>query len=201
MLIKAETGLCRAAIPKYYFDHKSGLCKEFNWGGCGGVVPFKTNSECRNMCINDNNSEYMENLEKSLLVWSDYKSKNGNSYQYSTDFLSWVGFGSKTTIIVNDDSVVRRIYRSWDRDGNEISQWVESTSTKLGTNKEGAPLKIIEELYDECREMLLTKDSEKNSISLDFDKKGMIKNCLFSPKNCADDCSSGVRINSLSFQK
>jgi hypothetical protein len=42
-----DPGYCRAAIPRYYFDKKEGKCKEFIWGGCDGVVPFKTLEECK----------------------------------------------------------------------------------------------------------------------------------------------------------
>lgn len=42
-----DSGLCDAAITKYYYDKAEGRCKEFTWGGCGGVVPFHTMEECR----------------------------------------------------------------------------------------------------------------------------------------------------------
>ena len=48
--LKPDTGPCRAAIPKYYFDQKSKECKEFIWGGCNGTVPFNTLNECKDAC-------------------------------------------------------------------------------------------------------------------------------------------------------
>lgn len=45
-----DPGLCKAYIPAYYFDAKAQSCQEFIWGGCGGVVPFKTLDECRAAC-------------------------------------------------------------------------------------------------------------------------------------------------------
>ena len=41
-----EPGPCFAAIPKFYFDQEAQECKEFTWGGCGGVVPFDTFEAC-----------------------------------------------------------------------------------------------------------------------------------------------------------
>lgn len=41
-----DPGLCNAAFRKYYYDKAEGKCKEFMWGGCGGVVPFNTLEEC-----------------------------------------------------------------------------------------------------------------------------------------------------------
>ncbi|MEA3522095.1 MAG: BPTI/Kunitz domain-containing protein [Campylobacterota bacterium] len=50
-LQKGESGRCRAYMPRYYFDNESHTCKEFIWGGCGGVVPFKTMKSCRDTCL------------------------------------------------------------------------------------------------------------------------------------------------------
>jgi hypothetical protein len=45
-----DPGICLAAIQKYYYDKNEKKCKEFTWGGCGGVVPFDTKSECEKQC-------------------------------------------------------------------------------------------------------------------------------------------------------
>ena len=50
-----ETGPCFAAISKFYFDQTDGICKEFTWGGCDGVVPFHTMVECQAECENPTN--------------------------------------------------------------------------------------------------------------------------------------------------
>lgn len=42
-----DPGPCEALIPKYYYDKESGKCKEFDWGGCGGTVPFDSMEECK----------------------------------------------------------------------------------------------------------------------------------------------------------
>ena len=42
-----DLGPCFAAIPKFYFDSETQECKEFTWGGCGGVVPFDTFDACQ----------------------------------------------------------------------------------------------------------------------------------------------------------
>jgi len=49
---KPEQGPCKAAIYKYYFDQAENKCKDFIWGGCYGVVPFQTLTECQNTCEN-----------------------------------------------------------------------------------------------------------------------------------------------------
>jgi hypothetical protein len=46
-LLKPDAGNCFAYMPKYYYDQKEKRCKEFIYGGCGGVVPFNTLEECK----------------------------------------------------------------------------------------------------------------------------------------------------------
>lgn len=48
--LEPDAGICKAAIPKYYYDKKDKKCKQFTWGGCGGVVPFETMEECEKQC-------------------------------------------------------------------------------------------------------------------------------------------------------
>ena len=49
--LPAETGNCRAAIPRYAYDPKIGKCKLFSYGGCGGNANnFETVKECEAAC-------------------------------------------------------------------------------------------------------------------------------------------------------
>ena len=48
--LKPEAGRCRAYFKKAYYDPKFQSCKEFVWGGCGGVVPFEDIDACEQAC-------------------------------------------------------------------------------------------------------------------------------------------------------
>lgn len=48
--LKPVIGPCKGLIEAYYYDRQSRSCKPFFWGGCQGVVPFKTIEECNNEC-------------------------------------------------------------------------------------------------------------------------------------------------------
>lgn len=48
--LKPESGKCRAAHTRYWFDAGSESCKAFIWGGCDGVVPFETLEDCQQTC-------------------------------------------------------------------------------------------------------------------------------------------------------
>jgi hypothetical protein len=45
--LEPDPGPCKAIFSRYYFDKASGECKQFSWGGCGGVVPFETLEQCK----------------------------------------------------------------------------------------------------------------------------------------------------------
>ncbi|HQJ09089.1 MAG TPA: DUF2330 domain-containing protein [Deltaproteobacteria bacterium] len=50
--LKPERGPCKGMFERFYYDPAGKTCKPFFWGGCGGVVPFETEEECRK-CIED----------------------------------------------------------------------------------------------------------------------------------------------------
>lgn len=49
--LEKEVGLCRALIPRFFYDYSSSECKFFNYGGCGGNANnFETFEECQLTC-------------------------------------------------------------------------------------------------------------------------------------------------------
>ncbi|GFS71683.1 papilin [Nephila pilipes] len=51
-------GNCRALIPKYFFNKRTGKCEEFKYGGCdGNDNNFNTKEECEKKCSKHEDSE------------------------------------------------------------------------------------------------------------------------------------------------
>lgn len=48
--LKPQTGHCKAAFTKYYFNNHTQRCEQFIWGGCGGTVPFENLTSCQRSC-------------------------------------------------------------------------------------------------------------------------------------------------------
>ncbi|KAG7173638.1 Kunitz-type serine protease inhibitor BmKTT-2-like [Homarus americanus] len=46
-----QTGMCRARFINWYYDHQSGTCRTFTYGGCGGNGNnFMNFNECMAAC-------------------------------------------------------------------------------------------------------------------------------------------------------
>lgn len=45
-----ERGACKAIFEVYSFNPETNACEESNYGGCGGVVPFHSQEECKKTC-------------------------------------------------------------------------------------------------------------------------------------------------------
>ena len=49
--LPADPGLCRAALPRYFYNSRKGACEEFTYGGCdGNKNNFETLAECARQC-------------------------------------------------------------------------------------------------------------------------------------------------------
>ncbi len=48
--MKPDPGTCEEFIMRYFYYPDGGNCSSFIWSGCGGVVPFDTMAECREIC-------------------------------------------------------------------------------------------------------------------------------------------------------
>jgi hypothetical protein len=49
--LPSDPGMCKAAIPRFYFNAQTKTCEEFSWGGCGGNANnFLTQAECEQAC-------------------------------------------------------------------------------------------------------------------------------------------------------
>ena len=148
-----------------------------------------------------NTAKFTE-LSRSLAAWRNLKSDEGGHYQYTSSFGSFAGFGWTTTLKVLDDEIVERRYEAYQiENGGEkkvTETWVE-VGDEVGQRDEGAPPRTVEEVYGVCRDEVLSQSTFSNDIYLEFDSQGLLESCVYVPKGCADDCSTGVNISDLKF--
>ena len=66
--LPSETGPCRSALRRYFYDSEEGRCKMFIYGGChGNENNFETEEECEGACAGSNGEpeEIVEESEES----------------------------------------------------------------------------------------------------------------------------------------
>ena len=50
-MLPPVTGLCKAYMPRFYYNNKTNECEDFVYGGCGGNGNnFETKEVCEKTC-------------------------------------------------------------------------------------------------------------------------------------------------------
>lgn len=152
-------------------------------------------------------------LADSLDKWAKAKAACQGNYQYKVSFSSFSGFGNVTTIVIRDNKVAERHYREFGgpalapvapgggKPKEKGPKWIEK-GDEVGTNKEGAPAKTLDELYAEAKTVASKPlgDFEKRYVR--FDKAGLLQSCFIIDTRIADDAPrNGVAINGLELKK
>jgi len=150
-------------------------------------------------------------LATSLKTWQEAKAKCGGNYSYKVRFTSWVGFGNETEIIIRNNKPAERKYRSWS--GRAVApvapgqppakpkgeEWHEK-GKDLGSHKKGAPLKTLDQLYDEAKVVVIKKRAAHERFYLRLDKQGLLQSCFIVDTRIADDAPrNGVMIGQIAL--
>lgn len=148
-------------------------------------------------CAQTSPPDVADPLAYSLERWQERKAADGNHYMYDSTFLSYFGFGSMTTLEVKDDQVIARSYTGFDENGVVTEEWTER-GAEIGSHESGEPARTVEQVYDECRNTVLTKSREENYVNLGF-ANDILQFCTYAPRSCIDDCAVGVSIENPRF--
>jgi hypothetical protein len=136
-----------------------------------------------------------ERLQQSLTTWQTLKNDAAGNYRYFVRRSSFTGAGSETEIVVRKGKVAGRRYREYGPPaptppGEELSpieyKWSER-GDDLGSHKEGAEPKTIDELYAEAAEIISLKLEPHQRRYLTFDKQGVLAACFYVDTRIADD--------------
>lgn len=151
-----------------------------------------------------------DKLQDSLEKWQQLSRDHKGNYSYTVRFSSFAGFGHETEITVRDNRVAERRYRSFNRrpirpkPGQAVpkpngKQWVE-TGKAIGTHKEGAPAKTLDELYSQAADVLKRPLPENERRYVRFDKQGLLLSCFTVDTRIVDDAPRmGVVISSITL--
>ena len=159
-------------------------------------------------CVAAKQTDSHRALAKSLQTWKALKARCGGNYSYKVRFVSWVGFGNETEIVVRDNKVAERRYREWS--GRAVAvpvpgqppkpqgkTWTER-GKELGSHKKGAPLKTLDELYAQAKAVLDAGRRPHQKLYVRYDKQGLLLSCFTVDTRIADDAPrKGVAITSI----
>ena len=57
-ILEGKVNMCRAYFEKYTYDHNSGKCNKFAYGGCNGSPNlFDSLEECQSVCVRTETTE------------------------------------------------------------------------------------------------------------------------------------------------
>ncbi len=162
-------------------------------------------------CHKSTGNSYVE--PDSLFTTSDYaisyqqwklaKPRHQNSYRYTVRESSWNGSAHTTTITVENGNVVSRSFvaDTMNHQTGErviVKNW-EETSASLNSHNEGVEANTLDVIYQNCAANWLRVDKKANNVYFEGVHRGILSLCGFSPKNCADDCFTGIAITEFEW--
>jgi len=146
---------------------------------------------------------YKSEFDRSYETWLSYKSSQSNSYSYvvsSGSVLSNINTLTTLNIIngkVNSRNYIYNQYAPNSSTAIVTKSWTEN-ATQLNTHaNEGAEILTLDEVYSKAKSTWLSADKAINTIYFEAKNNGIISSCGYVPKNCADDCFTGINIQSI----
>lgn len=137
----------------------------------------------------------VDRLKSSLTKWEQTRQETGGNYSYHVSRSYFTGQRIVTTITVRGNKVAERSYMVMDRpvpvrpsEEPPVAkpQWVE-TGKELGSHKEGAPVRTVDELYADAEKLVGVAAPEHHQRQLGFDKQGLLSHCFLRDSRIADD--------------
>jgi hypothetical protein len=143
-----------------------------------------------------------------LKVWEKAKTKCEGNYSYKIRWSSFAGFGHETEMVVKKNKVVERRYRSFTNrplipgekgPDPKKGSWTE-TGKDLGSHKQGAPVKTLDELYAAAGKLFEKPKTPHEREYLSFNKQGLVVSCFRVDTRIADDAPrTGIAISSITL--
>jgi len=154
-------------------------------------------------------------LKESAETWEQLKKKCGGNYRYFVRTSSFSGFRTETEIVVRDNKVAGRRYMVTggrpaiavmpggkpEQPAGPKYKWTERFD-EVGTNKEGAPAKTIDELYAEAEKVIEHELQPHEKRYVRFDGQGLLKSCFYIDTRIMDDAPrTGVIISQIKLDE
>ncbi len=155
----------------------------------------------------DDASTDQAKLAESAKKWELAKKLCNGNYSYKVRWSSFVGFGHETRIVVRDNKVSERHFKTLGESELVVpgqpqpngDMWSEK-GDELGSHKKGASAKTLDELYTEAQEVVKKTLQAHERRYVRFDKHGLLLACFIVDTRIADDApTKGVNISSITL--
>ncbi len=138
-------------------------------------------------------------LAASLETWTSARDSANNSYTYVRQTAPFFANTTFTTTFVVENGVVVERNATSGFSGEEPTNMFTETGDDVGNNVGVHPVAIIDDLYAQCDDEVLSLDDSDHFINLTVDGSGLLRTCTSFHRNCQDDCSRGPVISSIEF--
>lgn len=145
------------------------------------------------------NKDFEQKYNTSLKKWNQVKKEHKDSYEYSISFSSFIGYSNTTTVTVKEGKIIAREFSETVQDEqgnfNEERTIYQEKGNEVNSDKNGFKAILFDQIYQDCGNNYLQQDEQMNHLYFDVDGIGILKHCSYFPKNCMDDCSTGVTVS------
>lgn len=146
--------------------------------------------------------EYEDNFKKSRSAWLDFKDKSNNTYKYTTQGSTWVGYTWETTIMVAGGKVTGRSfkYTSGENIPEKDLAWTENElEINTHSNTPASEAVTLDVIYEKAEQDWLKKRKDVETF-FEANNNGMISLCGYTPNGCMDDCFRGIQVLKIEAQ-
>ena len=148
-------------------------------------------------------------LAASKAKWEEAKKGRQGNYRYFVRTSSFTGAGTETEVVVRGGKVAGRRFQEFgppepvppgEAPPAITYKWTER-GAEVGTNKEGAPAKSLDELYLEAEKIVVKELAPHEKRYVAFDDKGLLRNCFIVDTRIQDDAPHvGVILTRLQLE-
>jgi hypothetical protein len=150
-----------------------------------------------------------QTVAESKTKWEAARKACGGNYSYKVRWSSFTGSGHETEVVVKGNKVVQRQFTVFNGAPQPIApgaepakpkvKWLE-VHGKIGSHKEGAPAKTLDELYSEAATVAKRQLGPNEKRYVRVDKQGLLRSCFWVDTRIADDAPThGIIISSLNL--
>ncbi|MCB1165247.1 MAG: hypothetical protein KDK33_03775 [Leptospiraceae bacterium] len=141
-------------------------------------------------------------LREARKLWNTTASSLDQTYTYVRLKSSFTGHTDITVVRFEKGELTARLFKriqvgvdQGERKVKVLESFLAVPRMKrLFAGEGGFPGLSMEELYDACEREVISKDPKEYHLGVGVHENGALKQCYYSPRNCADDCSTNYGV-------